>query len=141
MKNKILWIEDDFYAIKGLLRPLELEGFTVDVATSALEGYLKASQWEEYDLIVIDLILPTSDDNQEIPEIVKKWEDEEYSGLGLAKWLKNDLKANCPLLMMSVVGASLKRNLLENDLKNVLSKKNLLPSEVKTTIYKILKGD
>ena len=141
MNKKILWIEDDYYAIKGLLRPLELDGFVIEVATSALEGYTKSQNWREYDLMVVDLILPLSDDNQDIPQVVRGWDNEEYTGIGLAKWLKQEMKVQCPILMMSVVSSTSKYNLQEYGLNNILSKKNLLPSRVKSEVYKILEGN
>ena len=54
MKQRILWIEDDHFAIKGLVRPLELLGFKIDVATSAIEGFHKAQNWKSYDLILVE---------------------------------------------------------------------------------------
>lgn len=137
--KKLLWVEDDYYAIKGLIRPLQLEGYEVDVATSALEGYRKAQAPAQYDIIVVDLILPISENGEELPPVVRSWEEEEYTGIGLAKWLKLDLKVSCPVLMMSVVSDVISRfNLKEVGLTHTLSKKGLLPSRVKAEIFKIL---
>ena len=83
MKKRILWVEDDYYAIRGLMRPLERAGFQIDAATSAAVGYQLASQWKTYDLIVVDLILPLSDDDHALPSVVKSWSREEYIGIGL----------------------------------------------------------
>lgn len=139
MNKKILWVEDDHYAIKGLLRPLELAGFHIDVASSAVEGYRLAQKWQEYDLFVVDLILPLSDDDEEVIPQVRSWDHEEFLGIGLTKWLKDDLKVDRPVLIMSVVGdISARINLDGYTSVFTLSKRGLLPSRVKTEIFKIL---
>lgn len=138
MQKRVLWIEDDFYAVKGLLRPLELEGFRVESATSALEGYAKAHQWKSYDLIVVDLILPLSDDAGNLPDIVRGWKTEQYAGVGLLKWLLNDLKVECPVLLLSVVRDPVKTFHLEHPLLTPLPKRGLLPTRVKDEVHRIL---
>lgn len=141
MSKFILWIEDDYYAIKGLFKPLEKEGFKVNVATSALDAYNQLQNWRTYDLIVVDLIVPLSDDDAKIPPQVKFWEDEQYVGLGIAKWLARDLKVERPVLLLSVVRDPIANfNLSEFGLKYYLSKSGLLPSRVKEKVLRILAG-
>lgn len=140
MNKRILWIEDDYYAIKGLFRPLQLSGFEIEVATSAVDAYEKARNWQKFDIIVVDLIIPLSDYDEEIQsETVKSWDNEEYLGVGLAKWLIKDLKVECPVLIMSVVIDAISRfKLSEYGLVHILSKKGLRPSVVKAEIFRIL---
>lgn len=139
MYKKILWIEDDHYAIKGLLRPLELAGFQIDVASSAADAYQKVQDWQQYDLFVVDLIIPLSDDDREVIPEVREWEKEEFLGIGLTKWLKDVQKVDRPILIMSVVGDIPTRINLEGySSVYTLSKRGLLPSRVKTVIFNIL---
>mgnify|MGYP001293256579 CR=1 FL=1 len=139
MKKCILWIEDDYFAINGLIRPLEREGFTFDVATSAVEGFYKAQQWQAYDVILVDLILPLADNDEELPETVRAWNNEPYVGIGLLKWLKAELHVTCPVLMLSVVRDPIPKFHLENlKLVGYLPKRGLLPSQVKTNVLKII---
>ncbi len=140
MNKKILWVEDDYYAIKGLVRPLENYGFYVDVATSAKDGYKKAANWQEYDLLVVDAIVPASEDDGVVDPEVQKWEDSgEYVGIGLTKWLVNEIKIQRPLLLMSVVADPLKKfDLCDQPNLYYLSKKGLLPSKVKEEVFRIL---
>jgi CheY-like chemotaxis protein len=141
MKKRLLWIEDDYYAIKGLVRPLELNDFTVDVATSAKDGHKLAQNWQEYDLLVVDVIVPVSEDDGNVLPEIQKWEDSgEYVGIGLTKWLITELKVERPILLMSVVTDPIKRFGL-TDMPNLyyLSKKGLLPSKVKDEVFRILK--
>jgi CheY-like chemotaxis protein len=139
MKKCILWIEDDYFAIKGLVRPLEREGFTFDVATSAVEGFYKAQQWRAYDVILVDLILPLVNSDEDLPEKVRSWNNEPYVGIGLLKWLKADLQVECPVLMLSVVRDPISKFHLENlGLAGYLPKRGLLPSQVKANVLKII---
>jgi CheY-like chemotaxis protein len=140
MNKTILWIEDDYFAIKGLFRPLQLSGFEIAVATSAVDAYEKAQNWKKYDIIVVDLIIPLSDYDEEVKsETVKGWDNEEYLGVGLAKWLITELKVECPVLLMSVVSDAVSRfKLSEFGLVHILSKKGLRPSVVKAEIFRIL---
>lgn len=142
MKKKILWIDDDYYAISGLFRPLERSGFKIDPAISALEGYRKAQKWEEYDLIVVDLIIPVSQQQETVPEIVKTWDDEgenKHVGVGIVKWLLQTLNVGCPVVILSVVRDPINAyNLSEIGLAGYIQKGELLPSGLKDQIEQIL---
>ena len=140
MNRKILWIEDDYYAIKGLVRPLENAHFKVDVAISAKDAYDYALKWRDYDLIVLDVIVSVTDDEEPvIPEIAKWANNDEYVGIAMARWLIQELKIECPILLMSVVNDPIKRFGLSG-IPNLyyLSKKGLLPSRVKEEVFRIL---
>lgn len=141
MSRKILWIEDDFYAVRGLIQPIERQGIIVDVATSAFEGYTKASNWKNYDLIIADLILPISNhEDDKLPSLVKSWEDKyEYIGLGIIKWLMEDLKIKRPLIICSVVRDPITTFSLGNlGIAGYISKSGLLPSKLKDEVFKVL---
>ncbi|MBN1991593.1 MAG: hypothetical protein JW953_02740 [Anaerolineae bacterium] len=139
MNKHILWIEDDHFAIKGLVRPLAKAGFEIDVATSATEGFEKAQNWQGYDLIMVDLILPLTGEAETPPEKVASWGNEEYAGIGLLKWLKTELQVECPVLMLSVVREPISRfNLDHLELAGYLPKRGLLPSQVKEQVFSVL---
>jgi CheY-like chemotaxis protein len=141
MKKKILWIEDESFMVKGLLRPMEKLGFQIDVADSALAGYHKAAAWDDYDLLIVDLIIPLSSDEHTTPEIVKSWDNDRFAGIGLSKWLTTELNVQIPILLLSVVRNPLTEYDLEKyGLKYYLPKSGLLPSRVKEEILKILGG-
>ena len=140
MKKRILWMEDDYYAIRGLMRPLELEGFKIDVATSVSECYIKGQAWTVYDMIIVDLILPLSND-ENIPVEITKWIDEnmEYPGIGMVKWFIEEKKVDCPLLILSVVNDVFERfQLPKNKSIKILSKKGILPSKIKQEVLNII---
>ncbi len=141
MNKKILWIDDDYFAIQGLFRPLEKEGYKVDFALSALEGYQKAKKWEEYSLIVVDLILPISQE-ESAPEPVKSWDNQEeyaYVGIGLAKWLLKDIKVTRPVVILSVVPDPISTYKLEGlGIAGYIRKSGLLPTNLREELIKII---
>lgn len=142
MKNKILWIEDESFMIKGLLRPMEKLGFQIDIASSAIEGYQKSQNWNNYDILVVDLIIPLSGDEKTIPQTVKDWEKEPFAGIGLAKWLSTELDVDVPILLLSVVQDPLIiYDLKKFGLQYYLPKSGLLPSLLKREMLQILGGD
>ena len=143
MSKKILWIDDDYYAIQGLFRPLEKGGgYIVETAISALDGFNKAQKWKNYDLIVVDLILPISEQQEKIPDVVSGWEDEgkfEHVGIGLVKWLLLDMKVKCPVVILSVIPNPITAYKLDNiGLTGYIRKSGLLPTVLKEEIYSML---
>lgn len=143
MTKRILWIDDDYYAIKGLFRPLEKAGYNVDVAVSAYEGFQKAQRWRGYDLIVVDLIIPISEE-ESVPDIVKDWGNEKntYVGIGLVKWLIQQVQATCPVIILSVIPDPITAYRLENlQLTGFIRKSGLLPTDLKNEIFKILEPE
>jgi DNA-binding response OmpR family regulator len=57
---RILVVEDDHTIANAIKEGLEQEAFAVDVAYDGEEGYSSA-RYEEYDLIILDLMLPGMD--------------------------------------------------------------------------------
>jgi len=68
---KILVVEDEHKIANSIKQGLEQENFAVDVAYTGTDGYDTASS-EDYDLIVLDLMLPGIDGI----EICKKLREE-----------------------------------------------------------------
>ena len=71
--------------------------------------------------------------------MVEQWNDNEYIGVGLIKYLKETIKVQCPILVLSIINDQIEK--LISDKKNhiyILSKKGLLPSKLKSEIYRIL---
>ena len=139
MKNRILWIDDDYYAIKGLLWPLEKNGMQIDVALCAIEAFHKAVNWQNYDLIILDLIIPLASDDESLPGLVKNWALEKHIGVGLAKWVSADLKIKIPILLLSVISEPLTIfNLSNYGLSFHLPKIGLLPTALTKEIMQLL---
>ena len=139
MKHKILWIEDDYHDIQGLVRPLEKAGFKITNAPTAVDGYELALKWNLYDMILADLIIPIRRGIEEPPALVQAWDEDSHSGIAMVKWLLLDLKVEIPVVMLSIVNDPLAAYNLGN-LPGLyyLPKRGIKPSEVKDFVFKIL---
>lgn len=136
MTKRILWIEDDAYALGGLFLPLQKQGCQVELALSALDGYNKLKNWQVYDLIVVDMILALHAEDAPVPETVKNWAKEKFVGLGIVKYLIHELKVTCPVMILSIV---VQGDLgIEDTNVRVISKVGITPGMVKEEIQKIL---
>jgi DNA-binding response OmpR family regulator len=60
MNNSILWIEDDFYHVRGLVKPLEKDGYKITIARSVIEAKEHLINWQDFSAILLDLIIPYS---------------------------------------------------------------------------------
>jgi len=136
--KKLLWIEDESFMIRSLFRPLERDGIDVEIATSAAKGFYRCQKWQQYDAIVLDLIIPISDKPEKIPSIVMQWEKEMYVGIGLAKWLLVEAKVRCPVVVLSINRPSDDDNLINLGLAGYISKNGLLPSQLRKQIMQFL---
>lgn len=92
--KKVLIIEDDISIAKLQKDYLELSSFEVDICTDGIKG-LKAMKEKEYDLVILDLMLPKMDgfdilkkiqEDKNIPVLIvsaKKEEIDKIKGLSL----------------------------------------------------------
>lgn len=65
---KILVVDDEKVIVKGIKFNLENEGYTVDVGYDGIEAVAKAKS-ENYDLIILDLMMPGKDGLEACQEI------------------------------------------------------------------------
>lgn len=96
-KYKILWIEDDADMIWGLVESLKNEGHIIERALDMKKGKELLEQKEKYDLIVLDILLPSGEKIKSIDELDHI---EKYVGL---KFLRSLPKDSPPILVLSVV--------------------------------------
>lgn len=114
-KPKILLVEDDRMLIRMYIIKLEKEGFEVDVAYNGTEG-LDMLEKNKYDLILLDLMMPTMDGFKML-EIYNK--DEKYS--------------KAPIVVLSNLGQKEDIQRAEElgiEKGNYIVKANMTPSEV-----------
>jgi heavy metal response regulator len=82
LKVRVLIIEDENKIASFIKRGLKEEGYSVDIARDGEEGYFLATT-QEYDLIILDLMLPKMD------------------GLSLCRKLRQE-KKTAPILILTV---------------------------------------
>jgi DNA-binding response OmpR family regulator len=129
---KILWIEDDYRRLKGLFRPLEKIGHAVDYA-SDYPSYVRMKNQAEYDLYVVDLILPQKEEGQFLSE------KEFIENTGL-KVVTEIAKTDKPIMIVTVVENPEVHSQLRSipNVKSILNKGELFPSDFKSEVLKVM---
>lgn len=149
--KKILWIEDDYYHLKGLVKPLRDTGFDVIPARSVVEAKSLLRKWQSFQLIILDLIIPYSDnelamsDSEPIPDdrngiFFKNVSVLVRNGLVLFDYMVEDLKVNIPILILSIVHADhIMKDLRRRGAVRTVKKEALLPKEVRDMILEVIR--
>lgn len=105
--RKILWIEDDYYHLKGLIKPLKRNGIQVDVARTFVEAKAMLLNWKEYDLFLCDLIIPFSfnmfEDVKSNSEKIISADDLVIHGTSIIEHLVKEIGIDAPIFILSVV--------------------------------------
>lgn len=139
--NKILWVDDDYFHIQSLLRQVEKKGYKIDYALNAADGFVKAKNWKEYKIIIVDIILPLSNHNEKLSDTVKSWELEDYPGVGFLKWLLLELKVKIPVVVLSVIEDLLDKYELQGlGVAEVITKTGQGPSQIAERLNQYLKS-
>lgn len=129
INKKILWIEDSTYPLQSLVKPLEERGYRISYATTEKDA-LDALLYDVFDLILLDIILPTGSDSGDFYE---------YVGVRLADEIINVRKISTPIIVISVVNNPDVINKLENlGIDNILQKGYILPSRLVKVVEDIL---
>ena len=129
---KILWVEDDYVRLSGLMRPLEKKGFVVDHVLD-YPSFDKLPDIESYDLYVIDLILPQKDHGKTVS-------DEEFVSLPGMQIIDRISDLGKPIIVFTVVIQAKVHKELEKkkNVKKILIKGNIFPSDFMEDVYDCL---
>jgi CheY-like chemotaxis protein len=147
MKNRILWIEDESNLLKNMLRILIKEGFVIDNIDNKKDAIIKIDQGiSEYDLIILDIILPSGEDLTEETYYSTLEKISDFEGIELIEYLKNHNPENVPIVIITIISQNEVRErittLFEDksyNIKDVLYKSNLRQSEIGSSIYNAIK--
>lgn len=133
---KILIIEDEVSIQKLLTYDLEQAGFEVDSATDGLKGLQKAKK-NNYDLIILDLMLPKLDgievcrrireEDEDVYIIILTARDDEYDKIiGLDTGADDYMtKPFSPREVIARIKAGLRRKMKESKTANIIELSNL----------------
>ena len=131
--KRILWIEDDAVRLEGLMDPLREEGFEVNTATDYPQ-FVERLKEGKYDLFVVDLILPQASVGEQVA-----YEDFiDLVGLKIIDSL-NKSHPEAPVIVVTVVKDTEAVEQYAN-VKRVLHKGNLYPSDFQEVVHSIIGG-
>jgi len=146
--KKILWIEDDYYYLKGLTKPLEKKGYEIIAAKSYGQAISElAKHKEDLSLILLDLIIPRSltdaskpkESENEFQNKIEEPQDLVENGMELLNYIRQELKLTIPITVLSIVrNEEIIRRLESRDVKR-LQKFGLLPDRLKEAVLDELK--
>lgn len=129
MANKrILWIEDDADELGSLIHPLKKSKYEIRNAFDVSQA-LKLLDEDKFDLIILDMLLPTGGDNPEYRT--------ELNGLKLLKNLR-DRNINTPVIIVTVITEEYLNTQIDDlNVEKILVKGRILPSILKKEIDNI----
>jgi CheY-like chemotaxis protein len=129
MQNKtILWVEDDIDIIKPVIYPLLTAGFQIIGCQTYAEALTHIQDLHEYDLILLDLILPPGKSD------VKG----EYLGLEFLRRLRREFDIQIPVIVFSVVANAPNISEEIKSLGAIPLHKPIRPSDLKYEVFDIL---
>lgn len=143
----ILWIEDDYFQLKGLIKPLQRAEYHFEIASSYVEAISYLQNWQKYSLIILDLILPFSDLEPFVPQddidginpMRDSSRDLVENGVRLFDEMKSNFKITIPILLLTIVNQKpIVDELLKVGGVRRLPKLGLLPSELKEIVLEVL---
>lgn len=109
---KILWIDDDAYDLKYLLHNLQAHNYTVEHVNNLPQAYnILKERSNEFDLIVLDLLMPRTDKYGQVPEWLFYNMPHGENGIVLLKRIREEISAKIIVVILSIVGAGVIRNL------------------------------
>jgi CheY-like chemotaxis protein len=143
--QRILWVEDDYYHLKGLVRSLVRKGCEIVNAGSYVEAIGLLSNWRDFSLILLDLIIPYSDTGLTPPGQVLAEEADTIlaeNGISLFNYIQNELKADIPVVLLTVVQTSkVIDDLMMKGARKRIYKSGLLPIDIEQAVSEALLPD
>lgn len=127
--KKILWIEDDADIIGDMVRPIEKEGFIIDIIESLAEFKNYRDKMSNYILILLDLIIPQKEQGNTL----------EYPGIEVLKLLRKEWKLKIPVIALTVVRSeSVIGRLRKYNVEEILYKP-VRSQVLRDAVFKVLK--
>lgn len=134
---KILWVEDEHIRLSGLIRPLRRQGAEIVTADCAKAGVEAFKNFGPFDLCIVDLIMPFSNDQGfGKAELIESHFEESnmlYAGLYVVKEIRA-LDTKIPILVLTVVYDHEVRSIIRAMNAEVIQKGAVLPSDLSEMI-------
>lgn len=129
-RKRILWIDDDADLLKGLVRPLEKDGYKIIVAKNEKDALERIEEFN-FVLILSEITLPTGIKGSAKPP--------PFVGMRLLETLLINMKIKTPFIVLSVISdEEMISDMYKMGVKKVLQKGEYLPAKLKKEIDELL---
>jgi CheY-like chemotaxis protein len=134
---KVLWVEDDAYQLMDMVHPLKKLDISIDTAFDYDSAKKKITSNENYDLILLDILIPSGADQYLTLEELEDKSHTKY-GLELLKLIESNTKI--PVIIFTVISdPQILDDIRKSDLvKDILIKGRTRPSELRNKVLEIL---
>lgn len=139
--SKILWIDDDYEMIRGLIRPLEQTGHKIDCVRDITTALERLHHNELYELVIVDIIIPSFVSPGLLPSHIQYLLDEGLEGGEvLIKYIRRNLGLRIPIIVLSVTAneGELRKRFEPYLVSRFLEKSGLSPKQLKGIVEEVL---
>lgn len=128
MKGKrMLWVEDDYFRLRGMVRPLQKRGLEVVSVENEREATELLDKKQHFDVFLIDILIPEGLEESQVESAVLK----DHPGLSLIEKIRCVYKLSTPILVLTVVqDARVLGRIRKIGVSNILLKGYFHPSEL-----------
>lgn len=136
MKGKrMLWVEDDYFRLRGLTRPLKKKGLEIVFAKDEKEATGLLDKKERFDIFLIDIIIPEGIDDRKVASV----EVRENVGVDLIRRIRQNYNLSIPILVLTVVEDPIILQEIRNlGVSTIIPKGNFHPSELENEVALVL---
>jgi CheY-like chemotaxis protein len=133
--KRIAWIEDDADIIYSVVKPLEEQGFTIEVYRTVQETLDNVERLRACDLILLDLILPSGKAEEEHGLV------EMYAGVQLLQSLRSTHAMDLPVIVLSTAAAVERFTKVADELSvSDILVKPCLPRQLASSVISVLEA-
>ncbi len=141
MKKRLLWIEDDAFALGALVSGLRKTGWDIVTATTEAEAITIIDQGQHWDVILLDIIIPEQENPTQ--ESLLRGRPRPFIGLDVLTRINNRYGAGRPpvVAITKVTDERVRQRLSELHVDKILTKGGLVPKEVEGAVKQVSGSD
>lgn len=129
--KRMLWVDDDYYRLRGLVRPLVKMGLEVIYVENEKEAIKLLNEKSHFDIFLIDILIPEGLDVNQLESI----EIKNNVGLLLVEKIRQIYKLSSPIFVLTVVQDKRILDLLrKHGVSNIMAKGHIYPADLKNEV-------
>jgi len=141
MKKRLLWIEDDAFALRALVSGLRKTGWDIVTVTTEAEAITIIDQDQHWDVILLDIIIPQEENPTQ--EFLLRGIVSPFSGLDVLTFINKKYGDKRPpvVAITKVTDERVRQRLSELHVDKILTKGGLVPKEVEGAVKQVSGSD